>query len=217
MSGELRGRVVALVGRGTEFDRRVAVLCAEAGASIALGTVADTKEQEFAMNSIANETWSIGVENFVRQMYSWNAVEAEAFVDQCEDRMGPCDVLVVDSSVWSHAPFEELTEDEWENTFRGSLTAPFMLAQAFGRRMNKRGAGLILIVAPARPDADVAERTAHGGLRALAAWIAAWGERDGVRCRLLEDVDALAVDAGARVVYAEILGHCGGNPASRAT
>lgn len=205
MSGELSGRAVAIVGRGTDFDRRVAVLCAEAGAALALGTVADTKDQEFAMNSIANEAWSIGVENFVTQMYAWNAEAAANFARETEQRYGGCDAVIVNSSVWSRAPFEELSEEEWENAVRGSLTVPFMVAQAFGRGMAKRGRGLIAIVAPARPDGDLAEQASLGGVRALAAGIAAWGRREGVSCRLFDGPDALDLESGARAIHDEVL------------
>ena len=50
MSSSLEGKVVALVGRGTDFDRAVAVGCAERGAMIALGTVANV--QDAAGNAI---------------------------------------------------------------------------------------------------------------------------------------------------------------------
>lgn len=205
MSDELRGRAVAIVGRGADFDRQVAVLCAEAGAGLALATVADTKDQEFAMNSIANEAWSIGVENFVRQMYAWNADAAGAFARETQERFGGCDAVVVNSSVWSHAPFEELTEEEWENAVRGSLTVPFIVAQAFGRGMAKRGVGLVVVVAPARADGDIAERAALGGIRALVAGIEAWGKAEGVRCVLFDTADA-------RGVYDEIALHTRGAP-----
>lgn len=197
MSDELRGRSVALVGRGTELDRAIAVRCAEAGASVALGTVADVKDQEFAMNSIANETWSVGVPNFVRLMFAWNADAARAFAQEVDERHGPCDVLVVNGSVWSRAPFEDLSEEEWENALRGTLTAPFIVAQAFGRRMAQRGRGLILLVSPERPDGDFAERAGLAGVRALANGIQAWGSAEGVRCVLLDGGGMDQAGAGA--------------------
>jgi len=209
MSDDLRGRVVALIGRGNDLDRRIAVLCAEAGASLALGTVADTKDQEFAVNSIANEAWSIGVENFAHQMYAWNADAAAGFARATEERLGSCDVVVVNSSVWSRAPFEELTEEEWENAVRGTLSVPFMIAQAFGRGMASRGTGLIVVVSPQRDDGDLAEQAALGGVRALVAGLAAWGRSEGVGCVLVDGAETLAAEAGGAAVFALILAHVG--------
>jgi hypothetical protein len=62
----LEGRVVALICRGSEEDRAIAVALAEAGANLALGTVTRAQEEEFSTASIANEVWAIGREQFNR-------------------------------------------------------------------------------------------------------------------------------------------------------
>jgi NAD(P)-dependent dehydrogenase (short-subunit alcohol dehydrogenase family) len=186
MSDELRGHVLAIVGRGTDLDRAIAVQCAELGASIALGTVADVQEQEFAVNSIANEIWSIGQPNLVHQMYAWEADAAAAFAAECTERLGPCDTLVVNSSAWSHAPFEELTEAEWEATIRANLTVPFMQVQAFARLMAKRGNGLVIVISPTPDEGDIAETAAFGGLEAMFARLETWGGRDNVGFAILD-------------------------------
>jgi NAD(P)-dependent dehydrogenase (short-subunit alcohol dehydrogenase family) len=56
----LAGKVVAIVGTGSDLDRAIAVACAEAGADVALGTERATREQDYRMNSVANEIWAIG-------------------------------------------------------------------------------------------------------------------------------------------------------------
>ncbi|NUN93094.1 MAG: LUD domain-containing protein [Verrucomicrobiae bacterium] len=85
---------MALIGTGSELDRAIAVACAEAGADIALGTVDRSQEQDFGMNSIANELWAIGREHFVRVMDATEATEAASFADEAWDRLGRCDALV---------------------------------------------------------------------------------------------------------------------------
>jgi D-arabinose 1-dehydrogenase-like Zn-dependent alcohol dehydrogenase len=60
------GKSVAIVGPGGERVRSVAVVFAESGADLALGTQART--DEFAMASIANEVWVLGNEQFLRVM-----------------------------------------------------------------------------------------------------------------------------------------------------
>ena len=43
---ELTGKVVALICRGSEDDRAIAVALAEAGADLALGTVTGAQDEE---------------------------------------------------------------------------------------------------------------------------------------------------------------------------
>lgn len=191
--------MVALVGRGTDFDRAVAVGCAERGAKIALGTVANVQDQEFPLNSIANEIWSIGGDHFAQLMFAWEEDEANAFGQECRDKLGGCDALVINSSLWSRTPFEEMSADAWENTLRATATTPFVLTHVVGREMARNGGGLILVVAPAHADGDVAERAALAALReAIDAVIEAWDERR-VRVELLDAPDA-AEPASANAV-----------------
>jgi NAD(P)-dependent dehydrogenase (short-subunit alcohol dehydrogenase family) len=84
--------VVAILGTGSELDRAVAVACAEAGADIALGTESDARDQDYGMNSIANEIWAIGREHLVRVLKGPDDIGD--FVRDTRARLGGCDVLV---------------------------------------------------------------------------------------------------------------------------
>ena len=76
MTAELEGRVIALVCRGSEADRAIAVALAEAGANLALGTVTRTQDEEFSTASIANEVWAMGREQFNRVIDAADPAEA---------------------------------------------------------------------------------------------------------------------------------------------
>jgi 7-alpha-hydroxysteroid dehydrogenase len=87
-------KVLALIGAGGDFDRAIAVAAAEAGADLALGTVTRDETQEFAINSIANEAWTLGREQFAVVLDSLDASAVAAFAEETWDRYGRCDVLV---------------------------------------------------------------------------------------------------------------------------
>jgi NAD(P)-dependent dehydrogenase (short-subunit alcohol dehydrogenase family) len=185
----LEGKVVALVGRGTPVDRSIAVSFAEGGGSIALATVSMEKDEEFAVNSIANEVWSIGRDHLVRQMTAWEPTAAASFADECFDRFGRCDVLVINTGIVSQAPLEELSGDEWDHTVRTTMTAPFLLGHAFGRLMVREGGGLVVVLAPNRDEADLSERAAVAGLRVVVEGMReAWAEK-GVHFVLIASED----------------------------
>jgi NAD(P)-dependent dehydrogenase (short-subunit alcohol dehydrogenase family) len=94
----LAGRVVAIVGTGSDLDRAIAVACAEAGADVALGTESDAREQDYGMNSIANELWALGREHFVRVLTG--PAEVGELVAEARARLGRCDAVI---SAWALA------------------------------------------------------------------------------------------------------------------
>ncbi|MCK9520433.1 MAG: SDR family oxidoreductase [Dehalococcoidia bacterium] len=180
--------VVAIIGRGSDEDRAIAVACAEAGANIALGTMTTEQEQEYGMHSIANEVWSIGPEQLVCVMDAGDATEAMSFAAQVWDRFGRCDLLVANHDLPATAPLDQLSADELEETLRANLAAPFLAAHAFGRLMTRQGGGHILVVAHDRPGADAGYVAAKTGVTGFArAMTDGWASR-GVIVEALQGV-----------------------------
>lgn len=200
---------MALAGRGTPLDRSLAVAFAEGGASIALATVSMEKDEEFAVNSIANEIWSIGREHLVRLMTAWEPTAAASFADECFDRFGRCDVLVINSGILSEAPLEELSGDEWDHTVRTTMTAPFLLGHAFGRLMVREGGGLVVVLAPQRDDADLSERAAVAGLRVVVEGMRkAWADKGVHFVLIASGADVTSAESPAAALALErITGH----------
>lgn len=187
--------VVAIIGSGSETDRAIAVACAEAGADIALGTCDRAQAQEYAMNSIANEVWSIGNRHFVTLMDATEPEDAKAFAAQTWAELGRCDVLVANHDLPATTPLDELSADGWEATIRANLTGPFLAAHAFGQRMAGEGAGRVLFVAHHHPREDAAYAAARSALPGLAAAMReAWGPR-GVAIDVIDAGDTPATAA----------------------
>jgi NAD(P)-dependent dehydrogenase (short-subunit alcohol dehydrogenase family) len=165
MTIDLSGRVIAVIGNGDDFHRAVAVQCAEAGADIALATVHSS--EEFAVNSIANEIWTIGREHFVRMMDAAEPTDIVAFADECWDRLKRCDALAWTYSKPTSVPVEELALHEWQEIFRENLDAPYLAAQAFGRLFERSGGGRVLFAMSEPPGTDPAYRASHAALHSL--------------------------------------------------
>ncbi len=118
----LAGKVVALAGSGSDSDRAAAISCAEAGADLALATLSTDQAAEFGMNSIANEAWVLGSEQFVRVIDATDTAAVAAFVEETWARYGGCDAFVV------------------------TTTTPPGMAEAFARRMGEAGSGVLIYV-----------------------------------------------------------------------
>ena len=91
----LAGKAVAVVGTGSALHRAIAMALAEAGVDIAVGTQASTKEQEFAVASIANEVWAIGREQFSHVMDAASIDAVAGLIAETRRKLGRCDALVV--------------------------------------------------------------------------------------------------------------------------
>ncbi|GAA3282352.1 MULTISPECIES: SDR family NAD(P)-dependent oxidoreductase [Dactylosporangium] len=111
--------------------------------------------------------------------------DVDRFVAAVESRYGRADVLVNNAGIASIAPAEETTAAEWRRVLDVNLTGPFLLSQAFGRRMLVRGTGSIVNIASVAGLLGVADRVAYNaskhGLIGLTRTLAVeWGGR-GVR------------------------------------
>jgi len=174
----LDGKVVAMVCRGTERDREIAVALAEAGANLALGTISTAQAEEFSTASIANEVWAIGREQMGSVLDAADPTAAAGFAAEVADRLGRCDAVVIAPGPIPFVAFDELSRDEWDVFAAGGVTAPLMVALAFSKVIERGGGGAVIFVVDAGPYGDVAGSVVAESLRAMAANMSiGWSER----------------------------------------
>ena len=165
----LEGKVVALVCRGTEADRALAIALAEAGAAVALGTITPTQAEEFGTASIANEVWALGRDQLNRAFQASDPTAAASFAAEVVDRLSRCDVAVIAPGPVPTVEFDELSADEWAAFASEGIAAPLICAQALSRVIERGGGGSVVFVVDAPAHGDVANSILGEGLRALAA------------------------------------------------
>jgi NAD(P)-dependent dehydrogenase (short-subunit alcohol dehydrogenase family) len=165
----LDGQVVAIVCRGSEADRAIAVALAEAGADIAIGTISAAQSEEFSTASIANEVWAIGREQFNTVLDASDPTAAAAFAAEVADRLGGCHAVIIAPGPAGATDFDEFSRDEWDILAAGGLTAPMVAAQAFSRVIERGGGGRIIFVIDAASHGDVPGSVLSEGQRAMAA------------------------------------------------
>jgi len=109
MSEALAGRVVALIGTGSERDRAIAVALAGAGANIAIATERPVQEQEFATASIANEVWAIGREQFSAVIDASDDAQMAGFLAEARTRLGRLDAMIRGAEAHTSPDFVAVT------------------------------------------------------------------------------------------------------------
>jgi NAD(P)-dependent dehydrogenase (short-subunit alcohol dehydrogenase family) len=65
-------------------------------------------------------------------------------VDSAEAALGCIDVLANNAGTAARSPFLEISPQDWDRTIAVNLRGMFLVAQAVGRRMARRGAGVII-------------------------------------------------------------------------
>jgi len=172
---------VAIVCRGSEADRALAVALAEGGADVALGTVTPAQQEEFSTASIANEIWAIGREQLNRVIDAADPAAAAAFASEVFDTLGRIDTFVFAAGPIAPFDFDEFSRDEWDPLVTQGLTAAMVCTQAFGRLMEREGGGTIILIDEPAAHGNVAGGVVSEGVRALGSHAGiAWAGR-GVR------------------------------------
>jgi len=129
------------------------------------------------------------VEAFANAVVVTGDVSDEAdvtgFAAAVDDAYGRIDVLVNNAGIACISPAEETGAATWRQVLEINLTGPFLLCQAFGRRMLAQGSGSIVNIASVAGLQGVADRVAYNaskhGLIGLTRTLAVeWGGR-GVR------------------------------------
>ena len=75
-----------------------------------------------------------------------DADAADRIVIECEERLGPVDVLVNNAGTSEARPLDELTDAEWQAQWELHVMAPMRLMRAAAPRMAERGEGRIVNV-----------------------------------------------------------------------
>ncbi len=162
--------VAVVTGAAQGIGRRIAEVLAEAGYQLAVFDLHPVPGFDDAVQVVGNVTDEAAV-----------AVLDEAV----HEAYGRVDVLVNNAGIACISPAEQTPTSLWRQVLEVNLTGPFLLCQAFGRRMLARRSGSIVNIASVAGLAGVADRSAYNtskhGLIGLTRTLAVeWGGR-GVR------------------------------------
>jgi len=90
----LEGKVVVVIGSGSEAHRGVALALAEAGAKIAVAGSPDDLAAEAALHSIANEVWALGDRSMVITLKAGDTASFAEALRRVQEELGAADLIV---------------------------------------------------------------------------------------------------------------------------
>ncbi|MBO2519770.1 MULTISPECIES: SDR family NAD(P)-dependent oxidoreductase [Limnochorda] len=139
MDLELKGRVAMVTGASRGLGLAIARALAEEGASLAIGA-----RGAEALEKAAAELRELGVPVFARPVDITVASEAEAFVRETTERLGPPEILVLNAG---GTPPAEDEIGSLQASFELNATANLRLARLVVPGMKQQGYGSILFIA----------------------------------------------------------------------
>jgi len=162
----LEGKKAVLTGASKGIGAAIAQVLAEAGADLVL-----SGRDEADLATTAASVRAMGRTAHVVPADLMKAEGARALGRRAVEIFGTVDILVNCAGIALVAPFEELTQQMWDDTMAVNLTAPFALTQEIVPGMIAQGHGKIINIASQTgviaADDHAAYAASKGGLVSL--------------------------------------------------
>jgi 2-hydroxycyclohexanecarboxyl-CoA dehydrogenase len=139
------GDVVVVTGGGGGFGRAFSRRFARGGAKVAVWDL-DTKGGEETVRSIRSGG---GEACFIKADLARND-DIDAAVAQTLDRYGVPYCIINNASIYPRASVIDMAPEAWERTLKVNITAPFLIARAFGPKMIAQRRGVVINIASGR-------------------------------------------------------------------
>jgi len=141
----LKGKIAVVTGASRGLGRGIAIRFAEEGCSIAVNYL--TSEQ--AANEVKDLIEEKGVRAITCKADVSSRSQVKEMLQQTNEHLGGIDILVNNAGVGKNTPFEEITDDEWDQIMDLNLKAAFICCQEVFPYMKKQGSGRIINMASA--------------------------------------------------------------------
>jgi pteridine reductase len=138
---ELEGRVALVTGAGTRVGRVIALALGKAGMRVGVHYSGSEK----GARQTAEEITSGGTDARTLPGDLTDPATAPRLIEHTHKVFGALDVLVNSAAVMLRTPVGEVLVEDWDAMFALNLRAPFFLAQAAARVMEKNGGAIVNI------------------------------------------------------------------------
>jgi 2-deoxy-D-gluconate 3-dehydrogenase len=136
----LNGKIAVVTGGTKGIGQVIAFALAEAGADIVVVSRSPHPDIEKVILDLGRRYIHHSAD-FTKREQTKNVMPTVV------QKMGGLDILVNNAGIIRRSPAVEHAEEDWDDTIESDLTAAFILSQAAGRVMLKKGKGKIINIA----------------------------------------------------------------------
>ena len=133
------GRVALVTGGARRVGRAFALALADRGARVAIHHHESPEQAASLVEQLAER--GIDAAAFASDLRKADA--PDRLIAQVVQRFGSLDILVNSAAIMVRRSLDELTPDDWDDTFALNLRAPFFCARAAARAMADRGGVIV--------------------------------------------------------------------------
>ena len=139
MNSRLKNKIAIVTGAGTGIGRACALALAHEGAKVAL-----VGRRQSLLEEVAGK---IGDSAVVLAADVTHKKEIERVVERTVERFGELNVLLNNAGVLHIGTAEQITEEQWDETFSLNVRSTWLLSRAVLPSMRRAGGGSIINVA----------------------------------------------------------------------
>jgi len=136
----LKGKKALVTGGSRGIGRGIVLALAEQGADVAVNYHSKIKEAKEAVAAVE----ALGQESFAVQADVSQKDQVNKMFAQVKEKWGRLDILVNNAGILSFAPFEQITEQQWDQIMAVNLKGQFLCSQEAVKLMSQ-GAKIINI------------------------------------------------------------------------
>jgi NAD(P)-dependent dehydrogenase (short-subunit alcohol dehydrogenase family) len=136
----LTGQAALVTGAGKRIGRSIALALARAGADVAINYNSSKAEAD----DVAREISALGRHAVAMQADVSRRADVQRIFGSVLVEFGRLDILVNNAGAFFHAPFETLTDEQWDSILDSNLKSQFLCAQAAAPIMKKQARGRII-------------------------------------------------------------------------
>jgi len=140
---DLTGKKAIVTGSSRGIGRGIALALARQGTDVIINYRSSQKEAE----AVVEEIRKIGRDSLAIQADVSRKSEVEKMVAETVEKFGKIDVLVNNAGIAVFKPFDQLTEEDWDQTLAINLKSQFLCIKAIAPIMEKQKWGRIINIA----------------------------------------------------------------------
>lgn len=139
---DLTGQTALVTGGSRGIGKATCLLLARAGANVSIGY----QKNQAAAQAVADEIRSRGKHAIVVQGDVSQREAVERLFQAAREAFGPINIVVGNAAIWTRAPIDEMTDEQWQETIDVNLKSIYYTCQLAVREMKPRRSGKIILI-----------------------------------------------------------------------
>lgn len=132
---DLTNKKALVTGASRGIGKGIALCLAEQGADVAINYHSKVSEAE----AVVAEIKKIGRDSFFVQADVSDSAAVKKMFEQIKEKWGSLDILVNNAGILMFAPFDQITEEQWDQIMAVNLKGQFLCGQQAAKLMGQGG------------------------------------------------------------------------------